>query len=324
MLKITSRIMCTVAVGLTLVLTALAEFEAPGQHIRSRNALDIEEILDSQGAYLEYTRGVLMQALASFRGNDGKPVASSGVSVSVLESESGSARVPCLRIGPSSCGKILLSVAEVRAIARFVANGRYRAFTLPSDGPDVDRIIAAIREDMVPVADSYPKKDWIARELAAADFARIFRFIDYDDPFSFTSRIVGRIFAEPARREMNAKVGHFVIPKTKIVDDTYFNTDLHANLVARVSGNAMICDGLPTRYHWELHAGYRFAYVREIEFALPDFKNPEYMRFLNKRMPLFNVEHMRSSIEAQSVFCTTAILRTLQKEHPSALVDFLK
>ena len=239
-----------------------------------------------------------MQALANFQGSDGKLVAPRHVSI--LQQGTRSNRVFCLRIDNGPCGRILLSLTQVRAIAHFVANHHYRAFTWPDDSDNPQRVIAAIKKDMVAVGDSYPREDWIAKEFAGADLAKIFRYMDYDDPLPFTSSIFSRSFVRSLRQQINAKAGHFQSPRTEIVDQSYFNSDFHANFVARVSENAMICDGLPARYYWSLHAGQRSAYVTNIEFALPDFED---------------IEHIRWSIDAHTVFCTTAILRTLMKQN---------
>jgi hypothetical protein len=156
--------------------------EPPGS-----NSLSFEMLLDSQGDFLEFNRGVLMQSLANFQDRQGRIVQPNNVSIKVRGTSPN--LEACLQIGSDDCAKFLLPIPQLKALLRFVKAGRFLAFTLPSDGPNPQRIIQKIQQyGMLAVGDVYLKDDWVAKELAMPELVKTFRYIDFDDPFRFSSR----------------------------------------------------------------------------------------------------------------------------------------
>lgn len=312
MSKLVRELICIVfLIFLVHIAIAVGTFYGPSLNIATggtgNNSLAAQNLFDRQNSFLQAFRGVLMQSFASFQNISGQTV--SIADVSIEEVSTGSERVFCLRIGSDVCGNFLLTPEQVKAILLFVQNGSYGAFTLPDNGPNPERIINQIKEDMVPVNDGFFLDDWIAKELATPKFVRIFRYVDYEGFYSFSSATFEEAIAEDLRKQLNTELGHVNRPSSEIEEETWINTDLHANFAARVVDSLVVCDGLPARYHWVLFKGERYAYVDKIEFAAPVF---------------IDENHKQLYMEAQTVFCTTAILRTLHNSNPEALAPLQK
>jgi hypothetical protein len=257
------------------------------------------------------TRGVLMQATASFRGTAALPVEADKVMI-VQTTKNGQIQF-CLKIADEECASFSLRTDQLRALANFVANGRTQAFTWPADNWSLeDQIVSSIEDKMVRVGDGFDRDDWIAKELPAPLFARVFRYIDYDG--RFVNPDLKKQEAERIRTLENEAVGSRQ-PEGNIEDLTYVNADFHAGFVAyayKASGAttaSVECAGVPARYRWELGEGQSHAFLTAIEFAIPKLED---------------AQHTELFWEAQGVFCTAAIFRALAANRKDALKPLLQ
>lgn len=266
----------------------------------SQNTISDEALFSAEGNLLQTTRGVLMQAKATFSTPNGTIVPMSAVRLARVGV--GADAVPCVHIGTSDCTRFPISRDAVYSLAHFVANGRVRAFTLPSDGNDAQEIIRQIEMEMVPAGDR--KNSWIARELNAPEFVRLFSYVDFDIPFHFTDAAIEPSFAASLRDRLNKRLGGSRPESNLDVEDaTYVNADIHAFFRARTRGGAVVCDGVPARYHWILGRGQRVAYIHDIEFASAIGTSSA---------------HRALATEALKVFCTTAVLRAVRSAAPAS------
>ena len=132
----------------------------------------------------------------------------------------------------------------------------------------------------------------------------VFRYVDYDDPYNFENEYVER---EKAREiialENNENGFADGAPENAIkLDSTYVNVDFHAEFVAYDFQGGVVCDGVPARIYWTLYKDYEHAYVRNVRFAAPEISDD------------IAADHFELYKNAQTVFCTAAVLRALEPQ----------
>lgn len=247
-----------------------------------------------------------MQGIGGFADSSGNPVLPRDVSVKRnrpwyffgIESY-------CLEIRNDGCSEISIPPKEFERLLAFVRNNRVIAFSLPGNAPNnrVSSVRSAlIRAGLGPTSFNGTERrdDWIALELDDEYFASVFRLIDFDPP-SFVSDREPEA-TETLRTSINNQLGHDgARPGGRVIDTTWLNADLHSLFLAQSQSGRLVCTGLPARFSWELMDGERTAYITSVGFAAEP-TSPSTLLY-----------------RAHQVFCLAAVLRRLQRDHPSSL-----